>query len=103
LLNKADPIDAIFFGSNNLAIEGMAYIQSLKIKVPEELAIVCFDESNAYNLFYCPLTYVKQPLLQIGQKAVEMLLASIESSDTPQHVILDADLIVNASSLPKVS
>jgi len=101
LLGKTTAIDALFFGSNNLAIEGMAYIQSLKIKVPEELAIVCFDEANAYNLFYCPLTYVRQPLLQIGQKAVEVLLASIKAPEALEHVILNAELVVNESSIPR--
>jgi LacI family transcriptional regulator len=102
LLNDPEPIDALFFGSNNLAIEGMVYIQSLKIKVPQDLAIVCFDEANAYNLFYCPLTYVRQPLKEIGKKAVDLLLESVDSLQTCKSMILDAELVIRDSSMPKV-
>lgn len=99
LLNKEERIDALFFGSNTLAIEGLAYIQSLKIKVPTDLAIVCFDEDNAYNLFHCSLTYVKQPLLDIGKKSVETLLASINDGSKNTSIILEGSLIVHESSM----
>ncbi len=99
LLNKKEPINALFFGSNNLALEGLAYIRSLKIKVPEELAIVCFDEDKAYDLFHCPLTYVKQPLVEMGKKSVETLLASIKEGSKHTSIVLDAELIINESSI----
>jgi LacI family transcriptional regulator len=99
LLTRPEPIDALFFGSNNLAIEGMVYIRSLKIRIPQDLAIVCFDEANAYNLFYCPLTYVRQPLQEIGKKAVDLLLESMEKLETCDGVMLDAELVVRNSSM----
>ncbi|WP_316813251.1 LacI family DNA-binding transcriptional regulator [Pedobacter heparinus] len=105
LLNKSEAIDALFFGSNNLAIEGLAYLQSLKIKVPDELAIVCFDEDNAYNLFHCPLSYVKQPLYEIGRTSVEMLLKAIAEGSKNTNVVLDAALMIHESSMavPEIS
>lgn len=99
LLNKSDAIDALFFGSNTLAIEGLAYLQSLKVKVPDELAIVCFDEDNAYNLFNCPLSYVKQPLQEIGKTSVEMLLKAIAEGSRNTGVVLDAELKIYESSM----
>lgn len=98
LLNKRKAIDALFFGSNTLAIEGLAYLQSLKIQVPDELGVVCFDEDNAYNLFHCPLSYVKQPLHEIGKTSVEMLLKAIAEGSKNTNVVLDATLMVHESS-----
>jgi LacI family transcriptional regulator len=101
MLNKKEPINALFFGSNNLALEGLAYIRSLNIKVPEELAVVCFDEDIAYNLFHCPLTYVKQPLVEMGKKSVETLLNSIQEGSKNTSIILEAELMVHESSIRK--
>lgn len=98
LLETEEPIEALFFGSNHVAIAGLAHIQRLKIKVPEELAIVCFDEDNAYNLFNCPITYVKQPLAEIGMKAVENLLIAINEGSKHKSTVLNATLMVNSSS-----
>lgn len=99
LLNQADPIQAIFFGNNNLAIEGLIHIRSLNIRIPEDLAIVCFDESNAYNLFYCPITYIRQPLNRLGQAAVKLLLENLGNEErSTNNIILEAELIIQKSS-----
>lgn len=98
-LNKEERIDALFFGSNNLALEGLAYIRRLKIKVPEELAVVCFDQDKAYDLFNCPLTYVKQPLFEMGKKSLETLLATMNGDRRETNIVLDAELIIHESSI----
>lgn len=99
LLNQPEPIQAIFFGNNNLAIEGLIHIRSLNIRIPEDLAIVCFDESNAYNLFYCPITYIRQPLAKLGQAAVKLLIESIGNQErSTNNITLEAELIIQKSS-----
>jgi len=99
LLNQPEPIQAIFFGNNNLAIEGLIHIRSLNIRIPEDLAIVCFDESNAYNLFYCPVTYIRQPLAKLGQAAVKLLIESIGNQErSTNNITLEAELIIQKSS-----
>lgn len=99
LLNQAEPIQAIFFGNNNLAIEGLIHIRNLNIRIPEDLAIVCFDESNAYNLFYCPVTYIRQPLDKLGQAAVKLLLENIGNEErSTNNMTLEAELIIQKSS-----
>lgn len=100
LLNQDKPVDALFFGSNVLAIAGLSHIRKLNIQVPEDLGVVCFDESNAYNLFYCPLSYISQPLLKIGQSAVELLLDLIRTGDLDvRRVVLNAALVIDKSAI----
>jgi LacI family transcriptional regulator len=98
LINGENPIDALFFGSNNLAIEGMICIKNLNLQLPENLAVVCFDEANAYNLFHTPLTYVSQPLAELGQKSVSLLIENMTNAQSHQSIVLDASLVIKKSS-----
>lgn len=99
LLNARKPADALFFATNSLAIEGLKYINELGIRVPEELAVVSFDESEAFDLFYSPVTYVRQPILEMGKEAVRVLLEQIKDADRPAELIcIDTELVIRKSS-----
>jgi LacI family transcriptional regulator len=98
-LSKAVNADAIYFTSNKLAIAGLKVLAQLKIKVPEQVAIVSFDESDAFDLFSTPVTYIKQPLVEMGQEAVSLLIKKIkDTADTVTHSVFDATLIPRAST-----
>lgn len=99
LLKARKPADALFFATNSLAIEGLKYINELGIRVPEELAVVSFDESEAFDLFYSPVTYVRQPILEMGKTAVRVLLDQIKDADKPAELIcIDTELVIRRSS-----
>ncbi|MBP1616613.1 MAG: transcriptional regulator, LacI family [Bacteroidetes bacterium] len=99
LLNIEDPIDALFFTTNLLAISGLKYLNSLEIKVPEQIAVVGFDETDAFDLFYAPVTYVKQPMEELASQSLKLLLDAIADPETKQSVILDTELVVRKSSV----
>lgn len=101
LLQQKMPVDAIFFSSSNVSIEGLSYLRKKKVAVPGELGVVCFDETKAYDLFPTPVTYIRQPLAGIGQSAVRMLLKNIRRKSAVQHVVLDTELVVRESSAAK--
>ncbi|WP_343307078.1 substrate-binding domain-containing protein [Chitinophaga niabensis] len=99
LLKARKPADALFFATNSLAIEGLKYINELGIRVPEELAVVSFDESEAFDLFYSPVTYVRQPILEMGKTAVRVLLDQIKDAEKPAELIcIDTELVIRRSS-----
>jgi LacI family transcriptional regulator len=98
LLREEEPADAVLFASNILSTEGLKYINSLAVKVPGDLAVVSFDESDVADLFYAPLTYIKQPLETIGRTAVKLVLDAIEGKEPGISVILDAGLVTGPSS-----
>jgi LacI family transcriptional regulator len=99
LLKARKPADALFFATNSLAIEGLKYINELGIRVPEDLAVVSFDESEAFDLFYSPVTYVRQPILEMGKAAVRVLLDQINDADKPAELIcIDTELVIRRSS-----
>ena len=88
LLELVPKIDAIFFATNTLAIEGLKIVYGLQIRVPEDLSIISFDESDAFDFFYSPLSYVSQPLAEMGKKAVTLAIEKIKDNDKKYVTIL---------------
>ena len=99
LLNLNEPVDSILFGSNSITNHAVKYINTLPLKVPDDLALISFDETEALDLFYAPITCVKQPLQEMGQQAINILLDNIhKKSEGLQQVNLKAELIKRAST-----
>ena len=98
-LSLPEPVDAIFFTTNLLAIAGLKCLNALNIKVPDQIAVVGFDETDAFDLFYAPVTYVKQPMAELGKEAVNLLLETIDESNFQKTVTLNTELIIRQSSV----
>jgi len=103
LLLPQPAVDAFFFATNSLAIQGIRQIMRLNIKVPDELAVISFDEADAFDFFYAPITFVRQSLEDIGRHAVQLALESIGARQPapPREVIVDARLIIRESTKNK--
>ncbi len=93
------PVDALFFTSNTLASCGIKYINRLRIQVPQELGIVSFDETEAADLFYAPLTYIKQPIEEMGKQSLHILLDKIAGKKKMVTSNIDGELIIQRSSV----
>jgi len=74
---KNKKIQAIIFTTNLLSISGLFCIQQHKIKIPDDLAFIGFDGGDCFDLFYSPITYIKQPIEDMGKDAVKILIDSI--------------------------
>jgi LacI family transcriptional regulator len=94
LLALVPKIDAVFFTTNTLAIEGLKIICQSDIKVPEDLAIIAFDESDAFDFFYSPLSYISQPLADMGKEAVKLAIEKIRCNDKKYRTILVKEKLV---------
>lgn len=92
-------VDAFFFATNTLAVESLKKINQSGIKVPDDLAIIAFDESDAFDFFYCPLSYVNQSLQDMGKGAVELVIERLkDNTKKHRHVIIKEKLILRKSS-----
>lgn len=101
LLNMEEPPEAIFSGSDRLTISSMSILKKMDVKIPDDLALAGFTNSDVVQLFDPPLTVVRQPAFQIGQMATEMLIKTIESKWPVEEFStekVDAELIVRDSS-----
>jgi DNA-binding LacI/PurR family transcriptional regulator len=92
LLNLPEPPTAIFAATDFQALGVLKAARQLNIKVPEQLAVIGFDDLDLAE--YADLTTISQHLDESGRLAVELLLAQIESpSRPPRHVKLPLTLL----------
>ena len=77
LLSPKNKIDAIFFATNTLAMHGLKYLVKQNYKIPDNVEVVCFDESEAFDFFNFPLAFVSQPLEKVAKEAVQILVNHI--------------------------
>ncbi|MGY5850120.1 LacI family DNA-binding transcriptional regulator [Salegentibacter sp. F14] len=98
MLMGRERVKAIFFATNTLAVQGLKYIDELNYKVPKDVAIISFDEGEAFDFYYCPLSHIKQPLKEMGEKAVKLLIKNIDEPDMPhEEICLDEELVIRKS------
>ena len=71
---------AIFAGNYQLALAVQRVAQLLKIQIPQELALVGFDDLDISAHRDVPLTTIAQPALEMGKTAAEMIICRIEQS-----------------------
>jgi len=101
LLSMEERPEAIFVASDRLTISCMHILKKLGIKVPDDIAIAGFTNSDVAELFDPPLTVIRQPAFQIGQLATEMLIKTIESKWPVEEFtteLVETELIARASS-----
>jgi len=101
LLDLPERPDALFVTADRLTINCLQILKKLGMRVPEDIAIAGFTNSDSAELFDPPLTTVRQPAFQIGQIATERLINLIESKYPVTEFIteqLDTELLVRSSS-----
>lgn len=96
-LFSAQP-DAVFVASDVMAIGAIRAIQDQGLRVPEDVAVIGFDDFPLTTLSDVELTTVRQPVVETGIKAVELLIDLIENGKhPPRNIILNSQLIVRSS------
>lgn len=97
-------LDAIIFATNYLAINGLKAIRDLDLSIPDDIAVVGFDDNTYFYLFTPSVTAVAQPIEEISEEVVKQLLDALsdeKESRKRRTVILPVKLIERNSSLPK--
>jgi LacI family transcriptional regulator len=90
--------DAVFAASDIMALGAMRAVREVGLHVPEDIAFVGFDDLPMATLADVQLTTVRQPVIQFGIRAVELLIDRIENGiSPPQHVIMEAKLVIRES------
>ena len=81
-----------------MAIHGLEKIDKLGLKVPDDLGVISFDQGDAFDFYYCPLTYINQPIVELGKGAVQLLLDNInDKTKEVKEICLKAELVVRES------
>ncbi|MCP2032816.1 LacI family transcriptional regulator [Okibacterium sp. HSC-33S16] len=93
------------FAANDLVAMGLLQALSMlgALSVPEDIAIVGYDDIDFATAAVVPLTSIRQPSSLIGSTAVDLLMKEADASAdfTREHVVFQPELIVRESSAPK--
>lgn len=99
MLEGPHAVDGLVFTTHYLAAAGLRVLKGLKVKVPEEVALISFDELGAFDLVEPPITANQQPVENIGRFAVEILVHEIEKQKTAMEKqrVLPTQLLIRKS------
>lgn len=103
-IEKHDKVDAIIFATNYLAVNGLKAIRNLNLSIPDDIAVVGFDDNTHFYLFTPSITAVAQPVEEISEEVVKQLLDALsdeKESKKRRTVTLPVKLTVRNSALPR--
>jgi DNA-binding LacI/PurR family transcriptional regulator len=99
-LLASDPdLDAVFAASDLMAAAALAVLQQRGRRVPDDVALVGYDDAPIATTTRPPLTSIRQPVEEMGREMVALLIQAMERGDrVPRRVILGTELVRRASS-----
>jgi LacI family transcriptional regulator len=96
LLTRPDPPTAIFVASDNLAFNVVEELRVRGRRVPDDMAVIGFDDIEMAGEFTPPLTTVRIPLMEIGQRAADLILEATQNDQGhagPHEYAMPVELI----------
>lgn len=97
--------EAVLFATNYLAVYGLEALQQLGRRVPQDIAIVTFDDNDLFRLYSPPITVVAQPLEALAEEVINLLLNALSGANENGRITqlqLMPQLVVRQSSLKPV-
>ncbi|EDS77735.1 catabolite control protein A [Clostridium botulinum C str. Eklund] len=91
LTNKK--VDSIFYSNDAMALGGLKVLKRKKIKVPEEISIIGFDNIKICSFIEPELTTIAQPIYDMGKKACELLIDVIEGNVKNEQIYFKTQLL----------
>jgi DNA-binding LacI/PurR family transcriptional regulator len=99
LLKSRPDIDAVFAASDLMAAGAMGVIEAAGRRIPQDVAIVGYDDSPVASTMRPRLSTVRQPIEEMGHEMARLLVDQVEGTDPVQRrVILATELVRRASS-----
>ena len=98
LLARRPDLDAVFVGSDPMAVGVLRALRAAGRRVPEDVAVVGFDDAAVAATCDPPLTTVAQPLADMTPLMIELLLRQIEGTGGPESRVCRTHLVHRASA-----
>ncbi len=100
LMARRHDFTAIFCSNDFMAVVAMIECRHAGLKIPENIAVVGYDDNEWSKHQYPPLTSVRQPLSEMGRRAVQRILSGIDKkSIRPEIEIFPNQLMIRESSV----
>jgi DNA-binding LacI/PurR family transcriptional regulator len=97
LLARCPDIDAVFAASDLMAVGAMRALRDLGRRVPDDVAVIGFEDSAIARQTDPPLTTVHQPVETMGREMAKLLLARIAGADAAS-VVVETHLVRRSSA-----
>lgn len=103
LLRQQNRPETIFTTNIDMSMGALIAIKEMGLTIPDDIGIVCFDDSDWALILEPPITVIRQPVYQLGSTAAELLIKKIEDEEKkidhkPTVVILNTELIIRNST-----
>ncbi|MFG3556372.1 LacI family DNA-binding transcriptional regulator [Micromonospora sp. NPDC047557] len=98
LLNDHPDLDGVFAASDLMAHAALRTLRAAGRRVPEDVAVIGFDDIETAAYTEPPLTTVRQPIVELGRRMTRQLLRLAAGETIEPAVMLDTELIVRASA-----
>jgi DNA-binding LacI/PurR family transcriptional regulator len=99
LLEQTPDIDGVFVASDLMGMGALRALRDLGRRVPDDVAVVGFDDAAFAAYADPPLTTVRQPVELLGQEMVRLLLNRLaEPQGKPETIILPTELVIRSSA-----
>lgn len=105
LLLKDNPqIDAVLFATNYLAMSGIKAVNQLGLRMPQDIAVIAFDDHDVFDIYSPSITAVAQPVDEMARQLIHILLDKMENRSpltNAEKVIVPAKLISRNSTVKR--
>ena len=98
-IKNTPQLNAIFFTTNYLGIHGLAGISKLNMKIPDDIAVICFDDHDVFELYKPGITAVKQNVHEIAETAMKLLMHQLsgDGQAIAMNKVIPTELIIRES------
>jgi LacI family transcriptional regulator len=103
LLNEKKTFTGVFAQNDRMAMGAIKAFRNAGFRIPEDISIVGYDDSEAGKYYSPPLTTIRQPIEEIGEIAVLSIIHAIEEKKEGQKEVVLQTEIVERSSCTKVN
>lgn len=82
-------IDAVLFSTNYLGVSGLKAIREMGLRIPEDLAVVAYDDNSLFEMYSPSITAIAQPVEDISERLITSLLNRLNSSSKIKKAMND--------------
>jgi DNA-binding LacI/PurR family transcriptional regulator len=98
LIETAPDLDAVFVASDTVALGALGVLQRSGRRVPEDVAVIGFDDNPDALIADPPLTTVRQPIVEFGRRMAKMLLDRLDGLPVEQFDVIETSIVRRVSA-----
>lgn len=102
LLKKKDQFTAVFVQSDEMAVGAYKAVYEAGLKIPQDISIIGYDDLVIAEFLNPPLTTIKQPIFQIGELSVQLLIKKINQEISDQGCYLLKVSLIERCSVRRI-